>query len=237
MSVDDPVVKRRARTRIARRRGALSGLFLVLLGAWGALIPFIGPYFNYAYTPDAEWRWTSSRGWLEVLPGVAAVLGGLLVLASSSRVIAVLGAWLAAAAGTWFTIGTSLVPILHTGDIGIPASTTAGVRASEDLGFFYGLGAVIVFVAAAAFGRLSVRSLADIHFAQRTVADETEEARARSQWTQARDNRPQVTPQRPDGVRAEHASSRPTGPLHSEQTTEDASAQNGAATAPARPPE
>jgi hypothetical protein len=38
--------------RVRRSRGVLSGLLLVLLGIWGALIPFIGPYFHYAFTPD-----------------------------------------------------------------------------------------------------------------------------------------------------------------------------------------
>src|SRR5262249_27517549 len=55
--------------RVRRSRGALSGLLLMLLGIWGALIPFIGPYFNYAYTPDRAWQATSGRMWLEVLPG------------------------------------------------------------------------------------------------------------------------------------------------------------------------
>ena len=41
--------------RMRRSRGALSGFLLVLLGLWGALIPFIGPDFHYAYTPDAAW--------------------------------------------------------------------------------------------------------------------------------------------------------------------------------------
>ena len=41
--------------RVPRTRGVLSGLLLVLLGAWGALVPFVGPYFHYAYTPDTAW--------------------------------------------------------------------------------------------------------------------------------------------------------------------------------------
>jgi hypothetical protein len=41
-----------------RSRGAVSGSFLALLGLWGALIAFIGPYFNYAFgTPD-PWVFT-----------------------------------------------------------------------------------------------------------------------------------------------------------------------------------
>src|SRR5260370_1257056 len=36
--------------RIPRSRGAVSGVLLILLGAWGALVPFVGSYFGYAYT-------------------------------------------------------------------------------------------------------------------------------------------------------------------------------------------
>ena len=37
--------------RIPRSRGAVSGLLLIVLGAWSALIPFIGPSFDLATTP------------------------------------------------------------------------------------------------------------------------------------------------------------------------------------------
>jgi len=47
--------------RVPRSRGAMTGLLLVLLGAWGGLIAFIGPYFHYAYTPDSAWTYTSGR--------------------------------------------------------------------------------------------------------------------------------------------------------------------------------
>jgi hypothetical protein len=174
--IDDAAVTRRARGQIARRRGAMIGLILIVLGAWGALIPFLGPYFHYAYTPDHAWRWTASRGWLEVLPGAVTVLGGLLVLISNSRATAVLGAWLAAAGGAWFAVGTSFEPLLHTGAVGAPAGGHTPLRVLEAIGFFYGLGVVIVFFAATASGRLSVRSLADIHVARRELDDE---ARAR----------------------------------------------------------
>ena len=60
---------RGGRMRIARSRGAVSGLLLILLGAWGALVPFVGPYFDFAFSPDEPWAWTDARGWLEVLPG------------------------------------------------------------------------------------------------------------------------------------------------------------------------
>ncbi|HVI35675.1 MAG TPA: hypothetical protein VM684_05560, partial [Gaiellales bacterium] len=85
----------------------MSGLLLLILGAWAALAPMIGPYFNVAYTPapNDAWHWTAARGWLEVLPGAAAFLGGLLLLVSSSRVMTMFGGWLAAAGGTWLIVG------------------------------------------------------------------------------------------------------------------------------------
>jgi len=147
--------------QMRRSRGAASGFLLVLLGAWGALIPFIGPYFHYAYTPDANWTYTTARLWLEILPGAAVFLGGILLMIATGRHIALFGATLAAAAGAWFTLGTTLSPLWnnHVTLGGSPASSTQFMRIMEQLGFFTALGVVVVFVAAAAFGRiLSVAS-------------------------------------------------------------------------------
>jgi len=69
--------------RMRRSRGAASGLLLVLLGLWGALIPFVGPYFHFAYTPDTAWTYTTARLWLEILPGAAVVVGGVLLIIAS----------------------------------------------------------------------------------------------------------------------------------------------------------
>ena len=54
--------------RVPRSRGALNGVLLVLLGLWGGLIAFVGPYFHYAYTPDQGFTYTTGRLWLEILP-------------------------------------------------------------------------------------------------------------------------------------------------------------------------
>ena len=96
---------RGSRLRMARSRGAASGFLLVLLGIWGALIPFIGPYIDFAFTPDQAWVWTSARGWLEVLPGAVTALGGLLLLVSGNRATAHFGGWLAVLGGAWFVVG------------------------------------------------------------------------------------------------------------------------------------
>jgi hypothetical protein len=150
------VIKLAGILRVRRSHGAIVGVLLVLLGIWGALIPFVGPYFHYAYTPDKAWDATAGRIWLEVLPGAVAFLSGLVVLGSRLRPQAALGAWLAAVAGAWFAVGGAVAgrwASLPTA--GQPASS--GLHGTlEQIGFFTGLGVVIVFLAAVALGRLTV---------------------------------------------------------------------------------
>lgn len=143
--------------RIPRSRGVLSGALLILLGAWGALVAFIGPTFRFAYTPDSAWTYTSGRLWLEILPGAAALLAGIVVLASTFRPVVQFGSWLAALGGAWFVVGNLIGPAWFGGNVspGTPVGA-ATTRALEQIGFFTGLGAAIVFVAAFALGRASV---------------------------------------------------------------------------------
>ena len=142
--------------QMRRSRGAFSGFLLILLGLWGALIPFVGPYFHYAYTPDKAWTYTTARLWLEILPGAAVFLGGFLLMIAARRHTALFGALLAAAAGAWFTLGTVLSPLWnhHVTLGGSPVASTQYTRIMEQLGFFSALGVVVVFIAATALGRI-----------------------------------------------------------------------------------
>lgn len=164
---------------VPRTRGVASGLLLVLLGAWGALIPLVGPYFHYAYTPDVAWTFTTGRVWLEIVPGVATFLGGIILLASASRPMAMAGAWLAALGGAWFAVGTVLSPLwpaTRTLAAGSPVGHTTLIRQLEHLGFFTGLGVAIVFVAALALGRLTVVGIRDAALTDRRSVTEPEPA-------------------------------------------------------------
>jgi hypothetical protein len=145
-----------------RSRGAVSGLLLVLLGAWGALIPFVGPHFDFAYTPNQDWAWSAARGWLEVLPGAAAVVGGLLLIIAGNRFTAMVGAWLAVLAGAWFVVGGQLAPLSGIGSPGDPIAVTDRKRAVLEISYFSGLGVLIVFVAGVALVRTAVRLARDI---------------------------------------------------------------------------
>ena len=171
--------------RVPRTRGVASGFLLVLLGAWGALIPFIGPYFHFAYTPDTAWTYTVGRLWLEIIPGVATVIGGLILLVTAIRPVAIMGACLAAAAGAWFALGAVIAPVwTGYGTVGpnaIPAALYPGVPTggplhlvAEHLAFFTGLGVVIVFISALALGRLAVIGARDVEIVTSRVAPDEE---------------------------------------------------------------
>ena len=161
--------------RVSRSRGAFSGLLLILLGIWGGLVPLIGPSLHYAYTPDKVWTVTSGRAWLEFAPAGAAVIGGLLLLASRSRPLALTGGTLAVLSGGWFIVG-STVARFWTQNPPNPGSPvgSAIARTAEQIGFFTGLGAVIICVAAVAIGRLSVISTRDTKLAERWASDSPE---------------------------------------------------------------
>jgi hypothetical protein len=150
--------------RVPRSRGVLSGLLLVLLGAWGVLIPFVGPYFHYAYTPDAAWTYTSGRLWMEIMPGAAVFLGGLILLATALRPMAMFGAWLAIIGGAWFALGPIFRPLwasMSTLAPGTPVGSTT-MHVAEQIGFFSGLGVAIVLIAGLALGRLTVVGTRDV---------------------------------------------------------------------------
>ena len=164
------------RLQMPRSRGAASGFLLILLGVWGALVPFVGPYFDFAFTPDREWAWTAARGWLEVLPGAVTAVGGFLLLSSRNRFTAMLGGWLTVFAGAWFVVGRALAGPLGLGDAGSPVAATETKRVVLELAYFYGLGVLIVFLGAIALGRLSIRSARDIGYAQRSAMTTTEPA-------------------------------------------------------------
>src|SRR5262245_61558774 len=106
---------RTSRFAMPRRRGAASGLLLVVLGLWGGFAPFIGPYLNVSFGSDSKWDFTTGRLWLSIIPAAATVLGGLLLMRSAHRGSASLGAWCALAGGAWFVIGPLLSTLWNSG--------------------------------------------------------------------------------------------------------------------------
>ncbi|MBO0822689.1 MAG: hypothetical protein J2P27_02390 [Actinobacteria bacterium] len=144
----------------------VSGVLLIVLGAWGALVPFLGPSIGFAYTPNKAWQWSTDHLYLSVVPGAAALLGGLLIV-MAPRAMSVLGGLLAALGGAWFVAGG---PVLAVAGIGKGPGTpvvasgamfsSATMKLLENMGFFTGTGVVIVFFAALAMGRAGLANAA-----------------------------------------------------------------------------
>jgi hypothetical protein len=148
--------------RIPRRRGALTGILLVILGLWAALVPFIGPYFDYQIGTTDTWDWSIDRLWLSVLPGAAAAIGGLIMLRSTRRSTASLGGLLALAAGLWLVAGPTISMLWNDGTSATGAAIgDNGTRVLEWIGFFYGSGAVITLFSSYGLGFLAALPVVD----------------------------------------------------------------------------
>jgi hypothetical protein len=148
--------------RLSRTNGVGAGLLVLVLGVWAGIVPFIGPYFNYGFTPNATWHFTLDRLWLSILPGAAAALGALTMITAARRSSGVLGGWIALLGGVWLLIGPSVSLLWGhappgTLQSGIGAPLGGHDRAAiEMIGFFYGTGALVTMLSAFAIGRFSL---------------------------------------------------------------------------------
>ena len=68
-----------------QRQLLLIRVIVLTLGIWGALVPFVGPTFDYGMGGTAAWTWSESHVTLHLLPGLAAIAGVVLLLRGSFR--------------------------------------------------------------------------------------------------------------------------------------------------------
>lgn len=150
---------------MSRSRGSVSGLALVLLGAWGGLVLFIAPYIHYGFTPDTPWHLTTPRLYASVLPGAVVFVSGLVVLATKTRWFGGFAAVVAAACGAWFVIGRDVMFVLGSSassySVGDPIATSPTRQLLTQVTAYAGVGLLIVFFAALALGRQSIAAYRD----------------------------------------------------------------------------
>jgi hypothetical protein len=90
---------------------AFTGLLAVLVGAWGAIAGYIGPYFQWHPVAAHVWTANLQNGLLHLLPGAAAVAAGLMLMLMGPARRSVRGgafvlpAIILIASGAWFVIG------------------------------------------------------------------------------------------------------------------------------------
>jgi hypothetical protein len=138
-----------------------AGLLILALGIWGGLVPFVGHYFHFSLGPDQAWHWNRDRLFLDVLPGVAAVLGGLMLIGSGPRRSARLGALLALVAGIWFAIGPDVSHLWNVAGAQGHTHGTRLVRVLELITYHTGLGALIAALGGYALPRFIAPVVAD----------------------------------------------------------------------------
>jgi len=142
--------------RIPRTTGFVSGLAIIVLAVWAGLIPFIGPSFHYAFGSYRTWHVTSSRVWLDIVPAVAALVAGVMLLTSRHRTSGIFAGVLGIVAGAWLIVGPSVSALWGHGGIGSPLGSHHR-QALEQLGYFYGVGTLIAAFSAFALGRFVSR--------------------------------------------------------------------------------
>jgi hypothetical protein len=134
-------------------------LLLAALGAWGAVVPFVGPEFEYPFPAGSDigpWEWSNTAWQLSLLPGIAVFYGGMILLGllGVTRVAPAFGALVALAGGAWFVLGAEFSRLWMT-----PPSEGTGsdwMVIATNVGYHEGLGLTIAALSAFALGMLAL---------------------------------------------------------------------------------
>lgn len=149
--------RRNTTTRAWTPKAIPFGLLIALLGAWVIVAALIGPAFNFGFFSDKSWNFSSEQWQLQLIPGIVAVVGGLLLMTPSSG-SGSFGALLAFAAGAWLIVSPVLYPLWSSGTVK-PYGGSEGMQALRWIGHFYGPGGLILYFAGYAHGLFSRRTV------------------------------------------------------------------------------
>jgi hypothetical protein len=143
---------------------ALTGLMAVIVGAWGAVAGYVGPYFGFRPVAHATWVTNLDNGLLHLAPGAVAAGAGLMLMAFGPARRSVRGgglmlpALLLLAAGAWFVIGPVAWPTFESGPAFTPLlSPTRNLL--DVAGASYAPGLVLVMLGGMALKAGLVRSV------------------------------------------------------------------------------
>jgi hypothetical protein len=131
------------------------GVLIALLGAWAFFVPLVGPYFNFGFASDEAWQFSARQWELQLAPGAAAFVGGVMLVLPGRRLLGWLGGALALVAGLWLVVGPSFYPVFSSGTVQPYGSEW--MQALRWIGHFYAVGALILYFAGWAHGLLARR--------------------------------------------------------------------------------
>jgi hypothetical protein len=154
-------VRRSSRTRhayVGRFGIGTVGMLTVLIGAWGTLIPFVGPTFGFSADGSNSWHWSFPHALLAVIPGILAVLMGVAILSDTKamgvgrgRVSLVMGGLTTLIAGAWFIVGPLAWPVLTNNGPYYAGGSPFRILVNQ-LGYGLGTGAILIFCGAYSLG-------------------------------------------------------------------------------------
>ena len=125
---------------------------MMLLGAWVFLVPLVGPYFNFGFFTSSTWVFSGLHWEMLLGPGLALFAGGLL-MSMPAGPLSSTGGLLALLSSVWLLVGPSLHPI-WSGQIAIATDHVQWLRSLLWIGYFYGTGAMGVYLSGLVHGLL-----------------------------------------------------------------------------------
>jgi len=135
------------------------GVLLMILGAWAFFVPLVGQYFDFGFFTSSTWVFSAEHWELSLLPGIAIFAGGLLMTMPAMG-LGWLGGLLAIAGGAWLLVGPSLFPLWTTTDsINVAVPHSELIDSLLKIGYFYGTGALVMYLAGFGQGLLSRRTV------------------------------------------------------------------------------
>lgn len=166
---DDAAVRQEAAGRhmVAASAGpglGFLGLLVLLLGAWGGIVPFVGPLFGYRSTHSGSFAWTAPHVFLYLIPGAVAMFFGLVLMGAAMERRArfslskELAALVIMACGAWFVLGPVVWPIFSSSAVFTATTGGALARFVNFLGYNLGPGLLLASLGAMALVRPVARS-------------------------------------------------------------------------------
>ena len=104
------------RTRSWTPKAIPFGFLILLLGAWAFAAPLAGGYFGFGFYSDATWQLSAKEWELHLIPGLAAAVGGFMLM-TPARGWGRLGGLLAFLAGAWLIAGWAFYPVWSSGTV------------------------------------------------------------------------------------------------------------------------
>lgn len=138
----------------------MAGVLALLVGIWGAGVPYAGPAFGFGATGTPSWTWNDTHLVLGLGPGLLAILAAFVMLGGAGRVVVGMGrgavamAGMAAViAGAWFAIGPTTIAVWHltSSPYLVAASPTRSML--DSIGYTLGPGIVLAACGGMALGQ------------------------------------------------------------------------------------